>query len=672
VTKASHRPSTEEASRDFSEQTGRGAARVGFYRGRHAAPGAASWHSVTVMAVPLLGLAYVTLATLPLDFRPIVPGLDRSWVWAINELPYTDAIYGRDVIFSFGPLGYLFVPLDIGSNLSQAIALRVFLHAGLVAVVLYHLLRARRPWAVLMFLPIYLLASTLGLQFEHRALILLAMLLTIPCADRTAWRIAATVAGLLAGALVFTKLSAALATVSLLALTAFTWAVRREITPRTALGFIGLPFAAMVTLLAWLLFGDPVIALKWITQAGEFARGYVEAMTVPGPPLVFAIVVGTVVVYAAAVILISRRDRSVAVIAIPLAAVILLALRHGVVRHNGQFVPAVVLGALALVGLTSSSWRRLIVVIGAAAVVASGSIAMTVIAECRCPWEPASLGPSRGWSDVVSLLDLSDTRARVRLESEARLAEIVLPRDVAGRLRGAGAAVDVLPFEVVMTRANGFRWQPNPVLQTYAAFTPKLDGWVGRHFAGPDRPAFLLAAFTDIDARHPMLTAPATWRSILAGYRPAEARPLRGSFGEILVLEQRRGGPSLDPRTIATETSRWGDWIEVPRPTDDLIFAAVRLESDLSGRLARLVWRIDPVYMDLALADGGQVTVRVVPSTLRNGFLLNHLPLTSSELLQLMTGERPRTISAFRLRGPGRNSFEDAYEVIWRRASWMP
>jgi hypothetical protein len=656
-----------------NKDTLQGQTPVRFHRGRHAAPNLpVRTRTVTAVYVPLLALAYVTVATVSFTIRPIVPGLDPSWVWAINELPYKDAIYGRDVIFSFGPLGYLFEPLDIGSNLIQAIALRVFMQIALVAVVVYHLLRRRRPWSVLLFLAAYLLATTLGLTFEHRAVLTLGMLLTVPAADRMAWRIAAPVAGLFTGVLVFTKLSAALAAMSLVALAVVVWIVRGDITLRMVVGLIAGPFMAIGALVAWRLFGNPLSAFHWIARATEFTQGYVEAMTVPGPPLLLGIVLATVVAYSAALMLVGRADRTVLMLGIPLAAVILLALRHGLVRHHGRFVPAVVLGALALIGLASGARRGPIVVTASVVVVASAAIAMGVIPACFCRWDPASLGPSRGWSNLVSLVDLGDTRARVREESQASLAEDLLPGDIPAQLRSGSAAVDVLPSELVMTRANGLRWEPNPVLQTYAAFTSELDRWVGRHFSGPERPEYLVAEFIDIDARHPMLTAPLTWRSVLSGYRPAEPRPVKVEFGEVLVLQQRRERVSLPLRTMSTDSATWGEWVEAPRSTEQLIFAEVRLESDLSGLLARLAWRIEPVYMDLALAEGGRVTIRVVPSTLRNGFLLNHLPLTGSEFLQLLRGGMPRTISAFRLRGPGQSSFRDDFAVVWRRAPWSP
>jgi hypothetical protein len=94
------------------------------------------------------------------------------------------------------------------------------------------------------------------------------------------------------------------------------------------------------------------------------------------------------------------------------------------------------------------------------------------------------------------------------------------------------------------------------------------------------------------------------------------------------------------------------------------------MEHDLGGRLARLVYRVDPVLLDLRLPTGGVITARFLPSTAENGLLLNRLPMTLEELLGLYAGPPPRKLTAFRIRGPGIGSFQQEFEVAWSEAEW--
>jgi hypothetical protein len=122
-------------------------------------------------------------------------------------------------------------------------------------------------------------------------------------------------------------------------------------------------------------------------------------------------------------------------------------------------------------------------------------------------------------------------------------------------------------------------------------------------------------------------------------------------------------------RPIGRASGRIGQRIEVP-PSEDLVFGSIHLRHDLSGRLAALAWRVDPLLIDLELADGGVITVRFLPSTAPNGLLLNRLPMTLQELLDLYGGRPPRELVAIRVHGTGTSSFDSEFDIEWFEAPW--
>jgi hypothetical protein len=48
-------------------------------------------------------------------------GLDASWAVALNYFHVKGLVFGRDVGFTYGPLGYLILPMPLGSNLEQGL-----------------------------------------------------------------------------------------------------------------------------------------------------------------------------------------------------------------------------------------------------------------------------------------------------------------------------------------------------------------------------------------------------------------------------------------------------------------------------------------------------------------------------------------------------------------------
>lgn len=54
-------------------------------------------------------LAYAALLLLP-AYAPVLPGLDQSWQFALNHFVHTQFKFGPDLIFTYGPLGFVEVP----------------------------------------------------------------------------------------------------------------------------------------------------------------------------------------------------------------------------------------------------------------------------------------------------------------------------------------------------------------------------------------------------------------------------------------------------------------------------------------------------------------------------------------------------------------------------------
>ncbi len=95
---------------------------------------------------------------------------------------------------------------------------------------------------------------------------------------------------------------------------------------------------------------------------------------------------------------------------------------------------------------------------------------------------------------------------------------------------------DLYPVDQAVIIANTTRWDPRPVFQSYAAYTPFLAELNAAHLAGPSRPQTLLFRVAAIDGRFPALDDGPSWLSILSSYRlltrqnrtPCSASPTPG------------------------------------------------------------------------------------------------------------------------------------------------
>jgi hypothetical protein len=169
-----------------------------------------------------------------------------------------------------------------------------------------------------------------------------------------------------------------------------------------------------------------------------------------------------------------------------------------------------------------------------------------------------------------------------------------------------------------------------------------------------------------------MLAEPATWRAIAARYEPVATAPAREGGAPVALLQRRPSPVPIERRPLGEATTGgMGRWIDIP-PTDGLVLATVELRPDLDGRLAVLVWRYAPLYMDLRYPDGTLRTVRIIPATANEGMLVNRPPFNLRSFVRLLKGELPEPAVAFRLHGPGAGSFAPSFDVAWQRIGWTP
>jgi hypothetical protein len=176
--------------------------------------------------------------------------------------------------------------------------------------------------------------------------------------------------------------------------------------------------------------------------------------------------------------------------------------------------------------------------------------------------------------------------------------------------------VDTEPVEVSAIVAYPlWRWCPIGVMQSYAAYTTKLDNLDAAGYAdarrGPDR---VLRQNTAIDGRNPTWESPAAMLSLLCHFREIG----RGGQWQALARIPDRCGK---PRLLGTVHSDGADIVPVPAaPRGAVLIAQIHgLQIHNREPLETLFARA----ADRSLVINGAATFRVVPDTLTDGLILD-------------------------------------------------
>jgi hypothetical protein len=611
-------------------------------------------HHLVVALVVVVAAATFRLEPLPLG----PPGIDPGWQWTINQAAQQGWVHGRDLVFTYGPLGWIASPQDTWGHLGLAAAFEMLLQLLMAAIAIDRLRREPEAAATIVtFAVLWLAAAGLGLRFEGRVVLTVAALCLFGL-----WRerpAPLVIAAVLGGLAVFIKVSLGVAVMATLA-AALAVDVRRRGWRRLT-GPVG---AAVVVFAvgAATTIGPPGAVLAWLRYSADLVSGYAVAGSIVGSTT--ALLSGLAILVGLAGLAEIARRGSLGWLVLVLAPGLLIHFRLAFVRQDGHqflFLPfAVGMLAVAALGLPAGRlWRW----------PAAAATAATVVAVLggATPWGldrlPSAIARSvPGPMSMARLAHPQATTARLARQSAHNLEPLAIPDDWVRRIRASGDPVAVIPWEAMYAPANGLSSVPLRTVQLYAAFSRGLDDWSAGLFEGDTAPGWVLDDFAPVGKRRALLDAPATWRAIHRAYDVDSVR-----WDPFLMLLRRREAP-LDQPLREVGTTRFetaGPGLRVPTTAGAMVFASLDLPLNLVGRLNRSLFRVPLVLCVFHHVDGTQSRGRLIPATAGAGILVDPFPHAVDDYVGLWTGRPAPPVVRFQLQGPGLRYHAPVASVQW-------
>ncbi len=619
----------------------------------------------------LLGLAaaYVAFASVPVSIGWYGTGLDASWKLGLNLAHSQGLVAGRDIVFTYGPLGYLIYAEPVSGAPLLALVFQLGFYAVFVAALF------RLAWILPSPTTALWTAVILGLAVvlyspapEAQILLAIDAVALIALVDVSDWRYAElALFGFLSGLGLLAKLNQGIEGAALFPIVLATVAYRDRPLHRRAAGRL-LVAAAVLPVSFVAMF---IASTGSLSSIGPYARngwqivaGYSEAMSLPGPLWQAALACAMIGVTFLAVMAVTGDLRALWPGMAPALLITFFAFKYSMTRQGPGHAPAFQLRfAVALLFLLlcarTARDRRLIAILQLFSVVMGFAIsaetypgfAYSVQSRLELRQASAAIADFWHWRSTWEKAGADDRRNRASLR---------LP-DLFHQLIGNGT-VDAIPSDVDVVEANGWKWLPRPVFQSYSAYTPALDYLNAAHIEGPRAASFAILNFFAIDGRHPFLETPLSWRALLDHYDLT----LPGSAWFLL---HHRNVARFGPLTaIGNSTAHWNEDISLPRG-DGLLVMSPRIGQSLRGKAASLLFRSTPVYMEAAFRSGIRIRWRCVPRNLAGGFLIRPFPRDLPELrglfLPVLLPPSAEPVVSVRFQTAHPDEFAPEIPVIW-------
>ena len=575
-------------------------------------------------STPFLGLV-VAVATWNAQLLPPLLGVDGSWHAALYLAAHLDLAWGTEVIHSYGPLGFLELPIAYYDDLALlAMARAALLHLALTCTLVWAL---RRLLPVAVAVAIAFLAALAPIA-DFVALLALFWALTALDASRPGIPTPALLAG---GGLAALELlgkinvGVEVAVVAVICVLAAPGRLRNLAT---------LAGAFAVTLLAlWLGAGQSLETLPdFARNSLDILGGYSQAFTaeyqdgfVWQVPLALGAVAGL-----ACLAYLGSADRPRAArigAAVATAAIGFAVFKEGFMRHDEGHAALFFWTAALIALLLSTRLPAPQALLAAPLALALAATAIHVAPPGFGP-RPNPVAHVEDFADFARDAVSAERREQLRLAGAIghALAYPIPPADLR-LLRGHEVHVD--PWEVSLIWAFNLRWRPLPVLQNQA-YTSRLDQLNAAALLGPSAPDRILridprqgdpglgSSTMALDDRYPAHDSPAARLAMLCRYRAI-------ATGPAWQILRRVPDRCSDPRPLGSVTAGYGSPVRVPSPErgDEVVLARVH-GVEVSGleRLRAFAYRA--VQRRVEFDDGAGY--RLIPGTADEGLLLRTPP----------------------------------------------
>ncbi len=597
----------------------------------------------------------ITVLTLSLVGKPISPGLDASYIFAANYFLQNDIQMGKDIIFVFGPLGFLAPPQPQGNNLLVAtiVALLLKFLFSYSSLRLYILAKKKVTVYHWMYavITVYILASIVDI---HSMLIFIPLILILIYfyENSILWLIIAST--VVAVALLVKSSIGIIAILFFMSFSLYLifnkeYKILFTIWMTTIITFLSIWF---------LLYQNLDGIYNYFYGILELSKGNSSAMTsnMDNNWVLFSSFL--LVLFAFPFF---KKEKVLYL----LYGVSLLSIaaffKYAIAREDHIFnfeVFLLIYLIIVFIATQKTSFKDFFFFFGAYLLFLS-FIYVT----------PNKLGIERSVKrhisslkidSFVDIMNIDNRFLALEKRSISYTRQAKLDKETINLI--GNSTVDTYPWETSYIYANSLKWRPRPVFQSYITYTSFLDNLNAEFYRSGKAPEFIIWQLNhgageakSIDGRYLLNDNPLTLYEILNNYRVV--------LDKQVYLILKRNKPKLDSEILFKKSYKWDEWITVPEATKNngssFLLAKTDIKRSFMQKVKKLIFKEFAVYVNYKLISGEVIRHRLVVDTAKNGIWVNPL------LHTLFDFDFADDVMAIKLTHDKYDFFDKSFNIEW-------
>lgn len=589
-------------------------------------------------ALPALVLLLSAFVPLVRDFE----ANDFDWPLLLNELHGSDLAFGKDIVFSYGPWGFVW-----GGHHPRTFLKTCLIWSFLACVVwwiMFRLVQSRieSPWRmgivlVVLVLPLggnYTSAPDVRLLLLPILLLLYHFLIEPRPLDAAKLVLVAALA--FAGLIKFTVLVAGVVAIGAITVDQL---ARREVRL--------MPLTTFLISLAtgWMLADQRLADFgPYLSYSLSYTGAYAQAMSLWSKDETRQVLsylgAGILLLILLSHVAIQTLHRRAVFFITAMEFLLWLIFRCGYVRHDSHELTSTILllelASLACVAaspIAGGAWRRLAWV---GCVVTAAGVAWLSLRD----WNSVSL-PTEIGRAIASVVE--ESRELGRLVSGSQATQTLRWQTWMDEFKKTEPlpqiqdSTDLLPRFARSIIAHDLDYRPRPTLDSYFAITPKLAALNASFFAGPLAPESLFYSPEPTIDHFPMQDDSLAWLEIIRGYRLKQT-------GDKYLHLSKRDKPRTAKMTLLSDSAvPMNTRVEVLPGTTSAppwpLWAKIEVRQTAMGWLANHAYKPPLVYINIWTWSGETRLARMLPAIAANGFLIAPIPLDNKMMSLLLADE---------------------------------
>ncbi|ANN63728.1 hypothetical protein SZ47_04735 [Brachyspira hyodysenteriae] len=569
----------------------------------------------------------------------VANGLDPSWMYFINAADKLGFKFGKDIVFTYGFLGYLISPINLDNNLIISFIFKIIIYIIFILAI-YKLIEKYDNLNIMFLIMPFLYYFSLGIfysLFDYYISFLIAILLIIDSKSNYKY-IPYIIAGILMAIAFFIKVSSGLLNVSMLIIYLVYVIIYRD--KKSIINYsVILLFSLILIPVIYLIYNRNILDFyNYFKSSIEISSGYIYSMSVESKKW-YNILIGYIfaIIYVYLIIYYFRKKDQKWLYMSLCGILFYLNFKHAFVRHDWIFAPPFLFisSILVLSTINEKTKLKLFIVIMIFAVSIINNVNIVNIFNFLFTGKYDSI--------AYSINKLNDNK---QYESD-RL--IKLPNEMLSEI--STNTVTIYPIEVSYVCNNNLNFKPMPIFQSYSIYTPYLDKLNSDFFDNENSPEYIIFEWGTIDRRLTLTDTPLTYQKIYNNYDVYDIYD-----GIYMLLKKREIKLNNNLQSNYTQKINiYEDKINIENITNDNTYLILKADMKLNifGKIAKLVYQIPPISAEIETYSGKKYSFRILLPMLKNGMIINKLPTSLYEFESIFNNKMEDSVKTIRFYGKG-------------------